>query len=228
MRTPATFSQKTIPIARPANDSPESHAFFPSRGTTCESVGPLKAPPVRSERNLLNCRTPARLRPCPRDPCVAPSARPGPTFSRPQNANPAAAMCRCGVFGVFVRLGLRSQAFARAPHRLLRRRSRSPTGSTSRASRDASAFGLTSILACGAMGATDKLRANKMIAGCDHNRRDFVNARHPCQFAKRLARCRKSRGVPYLWNDSGRAATPLAASVIHQTGPLDFVKLALL
>src|SRR5581483_7034571 len=78
-------------------------------------------------------------------------------------------------------LGLRYlQAFASAPHRLLPRSSRSSTGSTSRtgnASRNGKAFGLTAVLTCGAIGATDKLRENKMIAGCDHNRRDFVNAR---------------------------------------------------
>ena len=44
-------------------------------------------------------------------------------------------------------------------------------------SREAEALALTSILVCGAIGATDKLRAKKVIARCDHTRRDFVNAR---------------------------------------------------
>jgi hypothetical protein len=86
-------------------------------------------------------------------------------------------------------LGIR-QAFASAPHRLLPRRSRSPTGSTSRtgsAGRNARAFGLTSVLSCGAIGATDKLRANKMIVRCDHTRCDFVNAHSaPDEFANAL------------------------------------------
>jgi hypothetical protein len=71
-----------------------------------------------------------------------------------------------------------SQAFASAPHRLLPGRSRSPTGTTRRtgnARRNAGASGLTSILAGVAMGATDKLRANRLIARCDHRSREVVN-----------------------------------------------------
>ena len=78
---------------------------------------------------------------------------------------PRSGVCRCGVFGVsLAALGSLSQAFASAPHRLLPRRSTSPTGSTRRtgnARRNAAALGLTSVLAVDAMDVTDKLKGKQ-------------------------------------------------------------------